>query len=112
MNADKNSTGGYTRQMSGIIPAVHLSGNPVLDRKTISLPEQPGPKPWNREGAKDAKEIFNFWYLTEESLAFLRDLRAFAVNILFALSAFICVQKEFLILIPAAEHCKRIMLRH
>ena len=32
-----------------------------------------------REAAKDAKEIFNSWYLTEESLAFLRDLRALAV---------------------------------
>jgi hypothetical protein len=32
-----------------------------------------------REGAKDAKEIFNFWNLTMESSALLRDLRAFAV---------------------------------
>ncbi len=32
-----------------------------------------------REAAKYAKEIFSSWYLTEESLAFLRDLRAFAV---------------------------------
>jgi hypothetical protein len=29
-----------------------------------------------REAAKDAKEIFNLWYLTEESLALLRDLGA------------------------------------
>ncbi len=28
-----------------------------------------------REAVKDAKEIFNFWYLTEGSLALLRDLR-------------------------------------
>ena len=33
----------------------------------------------NRKGAKDAKEVLNSWYLTIESLALLRDLRAFAV---------------------------------
>jgi hypothetical protein len=32
-----------------------------------------------REGAKDAKNILNFWHLTIESFALLRDLRAFAV---------------------------------
>jgi hypothetical protein len=44
--------------------------------------DKPESEPYNREGAKDAKEIFNSWYLTIGSLALLRDLSALAVNFL------------------------------
>ena len=51
-------------------------------RSLYPKPDKPEPKHWNREGAKDAKEILNSWYLAKESLTLLRDLRALAVNFL------------------------------
>jgi len=60
----------------------HLSPN------TLPNPDKPEPKPLNREGAKNAKNVKNNWdfVLIQDPQDFLRDLRAFAVNILAILS--------------------------
>ncbi len=36
-----------------------LSRATITIRRIATNPDKPEPKPWNREGAKDAKEIFN-----------------------------------------------------
>jgi hypothetical protein len=56
-----------------------------LSPHTLPNPDKPEPKTLNREGAKNVKNNWDF-VLIQDPQDFLRDLRAFAVNILAILS--------------------------